>query len=66
MLHVFHLDVVKVDQDITHVAMAIYVCCKYMFQMFQRFSEAYCKCVLNVSIVSSEYCIYCSDYTYIL
>jgi hypothetical protein len=48
MLHVFHLDVVKIDQDIAHVAMVIYVCCKYMFQMFQRFSEVYCKCVFQM------------------
>jgi hypothetical protein len=37
MLHVFYLDVAKVDLDVTHVAMAIYVRCNCMFQMFYLF-----------------------------
>jgi hypothetical protein len=43
-LQVFHIgvakvdcDVVKVDQDDTHVAMAIHVCFKYMLQMFHLY-----------------------------
>jgi hypothetical protein len=40
MLHVFHLDIVKVDWDVAHVAIAIHVCCKCMFKMFQLFLEA--------------------------
>jgi hypothetical protein len=27
-------DVAKVDMDIAYVAMAIYLCCKYLFKMF--------------------------------
>jgi hypothetical protein len=41
MLQVFHIGVAKVDRDIAnvdwdvaHVAMAIHVCFKFMFQMF--------------------------------
>jgi hypothetical protein len=37
MLQVFHVDVTKVDQDVAYVAMAIYVCCKRLFQMFHLF-----------------------------
>jgi hypothetical protein len=35
MLQVFHMDVTKVDRDVAYVAMAIHVCCKRLFQMFQ-------------------------------
>jgi hypothetical protein len=31
MLQVFRIDVVKVDQNITYVAMTIHVCCKCLF-----------------------------------
>ena len=34
MLQVFHLDVAKVDRNIAHVAVAIHVCFKCMFQIF--------------------------------
>jgi hypothetical protein len=44
MLQVFHIgiakvdqDVVKVDQDVAHVAIAIHICFKYMFQMFHLY-----------------------------
>jgi hypothetical protein len=37
MLQVFHLDVVKVNRDVAYVAIAIHVCCKYLFQMFHLF-----------------------------
>jgi hypothetical protein len=37
MLQVFHVNVAKVDQVATYVAMAIHVCCKHLFQMFQFF-----------------------------
>jgi hypothetical protein len=74
MLHVFHLDVAKVDRDVAHVAIAIRICCKCMFQMFQLFREACCKCVyqmfqlfhLNIAYVSYGCCICCSDYTCML
>jgi hypothetical protein len=36
-LQVFHFDVAKVDRDVAHIAMAIHVCCKCMFQMFYLF-----------------------------
>jgi hypothetical protein len=31
---VFYIGVAKVDLDVTHVAMAMLECFKYMFQMF--------------------------------
>jgi hypothetical protein len=31
---VFHMDVAKIDQDVAHVAMTVYICCKHPFQMF--------------------------------
>jgi hypothetical protein len=54
MFHLFHLDVIKVDQDVAHVAMVIHVCCIYMFQTFQLFADVCCKS-------RSEYYICCSD-----
>jgi hypothetical protein len=38
---VFQMDIAKVDRDVAHVAVAIYVCCKYLFQMFHMFFEMY-------------------------
>ena len=37
MLQVFYLDVAKVNRHVAYVAMAIHVCFKCMFQMFQQF-----------------------------
>jgi hypothetical protein len=34
---VFYIDVVKVDRDVAHVAMAIHICFKCMFPMFYLF-----------------------------
>jgi hypothetical protein len=34
---VFHIDVATVDRDVAHVAMAIHVCFKCMFQIFHLF-----------------------------
>jgi hypothetical protein len=39
MLQMFHVDVAKVDQDITYVAMPIHVYCKRLFQIFQLFHK---------------------------
>ena len=41
MLQVFHMDVTKVDRVVAYVAMAIYVCCKRLFQMFHLFFQTY-------------------------
>ena len=35
----------KVNRDVAYVAMAIHVCCKCIFQMFQLFSSGCCMCV---------------------
>jgi hypothetical protein len=56
MLHVFHLDLAKVDWDVTHVAMAIHVCFKCIFQMFQLL-QTYVASVLSGC---------CSGYTHML
>jgi hypothetical protein len=37
-LQVFYTDVTKVDQDVTHVAMVVQVCCKLLLSMFNLFS----------------------------
>jgi hypothetical protein len=34
---VFYIDVAKVDRDVVHVAMTIYVCFECRFQMFHMF-----------------------------
>jgi hypothetical protein len=37
MLQMFYVDVAKVDRDVAYVTMAIHVCCKCLFQLFQLF-----------------------------
>jgi hypothetical protein len=39
MLQVLHMDVAKVDRDAAHVAIAIHVCCKRLFEMFHQFFQ---------------------------
>jgi hypothetical protein len=49
MLQVFHLDVTKVDRDVTYVASISEVCCKYLFPMFHdvtHVSHVCCECVI--------------------
>jgi hypothetical protein len=48
---VLHLDVIKVDHDVTHVAMAIHVYFKCMFQMFHLFFHTF------IASASSGCCI---------
>jgi hypothetical protein len=43
MLQGFRIDVAKVDRDIAYVAMAIYICCKRLCQMFYLFSNVCCQ-----------------------
>jgi hypothetical protein len=33
------MDVAKVDRDAAHVAIAIHVCCKRLFEMFHQFFQ---------------------------
>ena len=49
ILQVFHLGVAKVDLDVAFVAMATHVCCKCMFEIFNRFQK-------YVTIASSGCC----------
>jgi hypothetical protein len=57
-LQVFHVDVAKVDRDVTHVAMAIHICVKFMFLMFHLF-QLYVASVSSVCCKSRyECCIY--------
>jgi hypothetical protein len=55
---VFYISVAKVDWDVAHIAMAIHVCFKCMFQLFRLFQT----CVVSVSSgcckSRSECCIY--------
>jgi hypothetical protein len=41
MLQVFHVDVAKVDQNVSYVAMVVHVCCKLLFPMFELFFQTY-------------------------
>jgi hypothetical protein len=34
---VFHIDVAKIDRDVAHIVMVVYVYCKRLFQMFYLF-----------------------------
>jgi hypothetical protein len=66
MWHVFHLDVAKVDRDIAHVAIAIHICCKRMFQVFQMF-HLDVACVSSGCYKSRSGCCTCCDiYTHML
>ena len=62
MLQVFHLDVLKVDQNVAHVAMAIHVYFECMFQMFlcffRRSLQVFHLDVLYVSLVCYNYFIW--------
>jgi hypothetical protein len=58
MLHVFHIDVAKVDWDVVYAAMVIHVCYKRLFPMFYLFSDVCCKNVyLDLAYVSHRCCI---------
>jgi hypothetical protein len=35
------MDIIKIDRDVAYVVMAIYVCCKSLFQMFHMFFQTY-------------------------
>jgi hypothetical protein len=52
MLQVFHVDVVKVNRDVTYAAMVIHVCCKRLFQMFQLFRRKLHMFYLGVAYIS--------------
>jgi hypothetical protein len=49
MFQVFSLDVAKVDPVVAYVTMTIYVCCKYMFRVFQWFRHMFQVFHLNVT-----------------
>ena len=42
-----YIDVVKVDQDVAHVVMAIHACFKCMFQIFYLFQTNVDSCMLQ-------------------
>ena len=41
MFQLFHADVVKVDQNVAHVAIVVHVCCKCFSSVFQLFLYTY-------------------------
>jgi hypothetical protein len=45
-LQVFHIDIVKIDRDVAHVAIVVHVRCKRPFQMFYLFFQTYVASVL--------------------
>jgi hypothetical protein len=48
----FYLDVVCFYLDVAYVAVAIHLCCKYMFQIFHLFSDVCYKYFMNVAYVA--------------
>jgi hypothetical protein len=36
-----YMDVAKIDQDVSYVAMVVHLCCKRLFQMFRQFLQTY-------------------------
>jgi hypothetical protein len=58
MLQVFQMDVVKIDRDVTYVAMIVHLCCKGLLPMFSSvFWDVCCKCIyLDVAYVSHICC----------
>jgi hypothetical protein len=66
MLQVFRVDVAKVDWDVAYVVMAINICCKHLFQMFQLFQtdvarvlSVCCKCFIRMLHMFSHICCKC-------
>ena len=61
----FQMNVVKVDRDLTYVAMVVHVCCKLLFSMFHLFFlDICCKYIyLDVAYVSR---ICCKCFTWML
>jgi hypothetical protein len=65
MFKVFHVDVAKVDRDVTHVAMVVHICCRLMFSMFICFFQRVlqvclfgcCICFQHDASVLSRYCV---------
>jgi hypothetical protein len=55
---VLYIDVAKVDQDVAHVAMAIHVCFKCMFQMFYMFQTYVASVSFGCCKSRSRCCIY--------
>jgi hypothetical protein len=57
---VFHMDVAKIDWDVAYIAMAIYVCCKCLFQVFHMFFQTHVAIMfyLGVTYVSHICCKY--------
>jgi hypothetical protein len=47
ILHVFRMDLVKVDLDIAYIAMVVHVRCKRLFVMFHSFFQTYVASVLS-------------------
>jgi hypothetical protein len=49
------MEVAKVDPDVAHVAMAIYVCCKSLFKMFHLFYTYVGGCICCNDFVASVF-----------
>jgi hypothetical protein len=49
---VFYMGVVIVDQDVAHVAIVVYICCKRLFQLFHMFFI----CMLQVCLFRCYIC----------
>jgi hypothetical protein len=57
---VFQINVAKVDQDVTYVAMGVHVYCKGLFlDVLSVFSDVCCKCVYLDDAYVSHICCKC-------
>jgi hypothetical protein len=71
MLQAFYIDaakvdrdIVKVDRDVAHVAIAKYTCCKIMFQVLQVFQTYVANISSGCFKNKSWCCTCCNDYIY--
>jgi hypothetical protein len=66
---VFHMDVAKVDRDVTYVAMVVHVGCMRLFQMFHLFFQTYVASVfIWILHMFDTYIakVFCIDIAYVL
>jgi hypothetical protein len=61
MFQVFLMDIAKVDWDVAHVAMAIYVCRKSLFKMFYLF-QTYVASILSGCCIHKHVASVCFKY----
>jgi hypothetical protein len=56
MFQIFHMDVAKVDRDVTHVASVSEACCKCLFKMFHLFQTYVASVLIWMLYMFSHIC----------